>query len=254
MRWLASLTFWLVAAALCQAQEVTFREAKNEIRAAREKVTQVVTFCSRCDLTGKLEGTECPYCGGYGATLKSEGEMIRHRTHLTDRAARAGAELEEHAQFDVAKRLAAFEEKLEPETRELLPAYVGYVKAYEKHKAVVKEDEKLVQRIAREIELLDEIIDRHGARLRIESVRLLYADDPVGKIGAFRFYGKTAEVKIDGQPADVIELRTLKDCAILLLKTKAKQRKGFVLGEIVGKDTYQTDDGKSIKAIMIRPW
>lgn len=254
MRWLAGLIVWLAAAALCQAQEVTFREAKNEIRAAREKVTEVVTFCSRCELTGKLDGKECPYCGGFGATLKSEGEMIRHRTHLKGRAVRAGAEPEEHAQFDVAKRLAAFEGKLEPETLELLPAYVGYVKAYEKHKAVVKEDEKLVQRIAREIELLDEIVDRYGARLRVQSLRLLYENDPVGKVGAFRFYGKTADVKIDGQPAERIELRTLKDRAILLLKTEAKQREGFVLGEIVGKDTYQTDDGKSIKAIMIRPW
>lgn len=252
-RW-CCLVAVLLAGDLCQAQEITLTDARKDIAEARETLEKVVNFCSRCDATGSIRGQECPACLGQPVTLKAEGKLNRHKRQLQERAEQAGVPSARYAEFDLAHRLPKYEEELEPQTIQMLEAYVGYLKACRKHAELVKTDESLQEDTTKTIEQLDELIDRHGSQVTLRSFKMLYEDDPVGKVGAFKLYGKTGEVRVNGQDAERYQMRTLKDWAILVVKAEARRRRGYIVAEIVGKQTYKTEDGQSIKAIMLRPW
>jgi hypothetical protein len=244
----------LASPALTRAQDVALWEAKRDISNAKEQIEKVVVFCEACEASGKIEERPCPHCQGHGVLLKCEAERIKHRDHLERRAKRAGASADRYAEFDAGNRLAGYEKEIEPQALEMLVAYVGYVKMCRRHEEIVKEDGEFAGEIADTIKQLDGLIDRHARRLRLRSLRMLYEEDPVGKVGIFKLYGIRKPVRIDGQELEHLKLRTLKGCSILIRKSEAKERKGYLLAEIVGKDTYKTDDGQSITAIMLRPW
>lgn len=251
------LTFCVIACAasgLTFAQEVTLIDAEKELDAARDELKKVVSMCRHCKATGAIEEKTCPHCGGRGAMLKSEAKLVAHRMQLEQTAERKGVSKNKYADFDIASRLTKYEEKFEPEAFDLLKAYVGYVKTYRKHKDLINEDERLTRRTEQTIEQLDKLIDRHGPSLAIRSLGMLYKDDPAGKVGAFKLYGKQGVVRIEGEDADRLEMRTLKSHAILLIKSQAKPRNGFILAEIVGKDTYKTEAGKEIRGILLRAY
>jgi hypothetical protein len=143
---------------------------------------------------------------------------------------------------------------VEPEALKMLEAYVGFAKAYQKHKETIKEDQEFARKVEVAMERLDALVDRHGPRLALPSLQMLYEDDPVGKVGAFKLYGKKAKLRIDGKDVEQLEIRTLKDLSILIISGGAKKRKGFLLAEIVGKGTYKTDDGQEIRGILLQAY
>ena len=244
----------LVVSTACQAQEVTLADARKEVKAAREKLEEVVTFCRHCRETGKLKGEECVACLGQPVTLKSEGKLNSHKHGLEARAERAGLEASHYAEFDVAARLSKLEEQLEPEAAEMLAAYVGYLKACQKYEALIAGNQRLTRVTERTIRQVGELVDRHGSRLVLRSLKMLYEDDPTGKVGAFNLYGKRGEVRVDGQDMEWLEMRTLKGWAILVIKADVKPRRGYVVAEIVSKGACETEDGNRMKAIVLRPW
>ena len=61
-------------------------------------------------------------------------------------------------------------------------------------------------------------------------------------------------MRINGQEVELLKLRTLKERSILIKSKGAKQRNGFMVAEIVGKDTYQTDDGKEMPGILLQAY
>lgn len=254
MRTLAYLTFPFMAAILCRADEITLSYAKSEITAAKKELDEAVTFCAHCKATGSIEGTACTACDGQGAVLKSEAKLISHRVYLRSRAERAGVPPDRYAEFDIAQRLEKLEKDVEPEALKMLAAYVDFAKAYQKHKEVIKEDEEFAQKVEKAMERLDALVDRHGPRLSVPSMRMLYEDEPVGKVGAFKLYGKKEKLRIDGKNVERLEIRTLKEHSILIMEGEAKKRKGFLLAEIIGKGTYHTDDGKEIQGILMQAY
>ncbi|MFQ5807166.1 MAG: hypothetical protein ACE5I3_12025 [Phycisphaerae bacterium] len=249
--------FWAVvfmANTPCHAQEFTLTDAKRELTAARAEVKKVVTFCPYCKTAGTIEGEVCIHCKGQGVILKSEQKLISHKAYLQNRAEQAGLPRDKYAEFDIAKRLEKFEQDIEPEAFKMLAAYVGYVKTYRKNRQLIKEDEKFARKAERVIEQLDALIERHGRRLRIPSMRLLYEDEPAGKVGAFNLYGKKGQLQIDGKDVEWLEMRTLKEYSILVVTGEAKKRAGFIVAEIIGKQTYRTEGGKKIKGILMQAY
>lgn len=242
------------ASGLAFAQEVTLIDAEKELDAARDELKKVVSMCQHCRGTGAIEEKTCPHCGGRGAMLRSEAKLVAHRMQLEQTAERKGVSKDKYADFDIADRLTKYEEKYESEAFELLKAYVSFVKVYRKHRDLISEDERLARQVEQTIKQLDKLIDRHGPSLVIRSLGMLYQDDPTGKVGAFKLYGKKGVVRIEGEDADRLEMRTLKNHAVLLIKSQAKPRNGFILAEIVGKDTYKTGDGKEIRGILLRAY
>lgn len=254
MRITAFYVAFLMAAPLCPAQEIALRDAKKEITAAMEEVKKVASFCRQCKATGAVEGKTCPRCQGRRAMLKSEERLLTHRAQLELKAEKAGLPKDKYADFDMADRLTKYDQKIEPEALELFTAYVGFVKACDKHKDLVSQDERFARLIKQTTERLDRLIDRHGPRLVIRSMTMLYEDDPVGKVGAFRLYGKKGKVRIGGKDVEWLQMRTFKQHSILLIRSGAKQRSGFVLAEIIAKGTHQTDDGKEIQGILMQAY
>ena len=237
---IVALVLLLLAPAACQAQEITIRDTKKALSAAKEELEKVVVF-------------RPPHEGG-GAFLMSEYKRLEHRQHLERKAEKAGVSKDEAARFDLANRLEKYGEQIEPEAFEMLVAYVGFVKVYREHEALIKENESVAQKAGKIIEELDVLIDRHGRALRIASLKLLYEDDPAGKVGAFNLPGVRNKVRIDGQEVELLKLRTLEKRSILIKSDGAKQRNGFMVAEIVGKDTYKTDDGKEIPGILLQAY
>ena len=240
MRATARLVILLLTPVLCRAQDTTITEAKRGLSAAKEELEKVVVFR--------------PAEEGGGAFLKSEYQTLEHRQHLERKAEKKGVSKEKAAQFDMANRLEKYVEQIKPEAFEMLVAYVGFVRVYREYEAVIKEDEAVAPKVRKIIEELDTLIARHGRSLRIESLKLLYQDDPVGKVGAFDLHGVRETVRIDGKEVELLKLRTLKDRSVLIMKDAAKERSGFIVAEIVGKDTYKTDDGKEIPGILLQTY
>lgn len=234
------LVFLLLSTAVCWAQETTIEDAKKDLSAAKETLEKVVVFRAEHE--------------GGGAFLKSEYKTLKHRQNLERRAQNKGVSKDDADQFDIANRLEKYGEQIEPEAFEMLVAYVGFVKVYRKHEPLIKENESVAQKAGKIIEQLDVLIDRHGRTLRVASLRLLYEDEPVGKVGAFNLPGPRQKVQIDGKELELLRLRTLKEHAVLIKSAGAKPRKGFILAEIVGKDTYKADDGQEIAAILLQAY
>ena len=232
--------FLLLSTAAGWAQETTIDDAKKSLSAAKETLEKVVVFRAEHE--------------GGGAFLKSEYKTLKHRQNLERRAEKKGASKDEADQFDIANRLEKYGQQIEPEAFEMLVAYVGFVKVYQRHEALIKENESVAQKAGKIIEELDVLIDRHGPTLRVASLKLLYADEPVGKVGTFNLPGPRQNVQIDGKDLELLRLRTLKEHAALIKSAGAKPRKGFILAEIVGKDTYKTDDGQEIAAILLQAY
>ena len=229
-----------LAPVLCQAQDVTIRDAKKDLSAAKKEIEKVVVFRSEEK--------------GGGAFLKSEYKTLRHRRHLESKAEKKGVSKDEAERFDMANLLEKYDEQIEPEAFEMLVAYVGYVKEYRRHQELIKENEPFAEKAGRIVKELDTLIDRHGRRLCIPSLKLLYEDDPVGKVGTFNLPGVGKTVRIDGREVELLKLRTLKDYSVLIRKDSAKKRTGFLLAEIVGKDTYRTDDGTEMRGILLQAY
>ncbi len=234
------LVVLFLAPVLCQAQEATITNAKRELSAAKRELEKVVVFR--------------PEHEGGGAFLKSEYRAIEHRRHLERKAEEKGVSKDKAAQFDIADRLKRYSEQIEPEAFEMLGAYVGFVKVYREHAALIKENESVAEKAGKIIEELDVLIDRHGRSLRIPSLKLLYKEDPVGKFGVFDLHGVRETVQIDGKEVESLKLRTLKKQSVLIMKDGAKQRDGFIVAEIVGKDTYKTDDDREIAGILLQAY
>jgi hypothetical protein len=237
---LITLVFVLLVSVPSRAQQITIEDAKKELSAAKEALEKVVVFRAEHE--------------GGGAFLKSEYESIKHQQQLERRAEKKGVSKDEAARFDLANRLEMYREQIEPEAFETLVAYVGFVKVYREHEALIKENESVAQKAGKIIEELDVLIDRHGRALRIPSLKLLYENDPVGKVGAFNLPGASETVQIDGKPVELLTLRTLKEQAVLIRTDGAKPRKGFIVAEIVGKKTYKTDDGREVAAILLQAY
>ena len=240
MRATARLVILLLAPVLCRAQDTTIADAKKALSAAKEELEKVVVFR--------------PEEEGGGALLKSEYKALQHRQRLERKAEKKGVSKDKAVQFDMANRLEKYAQQIEPEAFEMLVAYVGFVKVYREHEALIKESESVASKAGKIIEELDTLIDRHGRALRMESLKLLYQVDPVGKVGAFDLYGVRQTVRIDGKEVELLKLRTLKEQSVLIMKNAAKKRSGFTVAEIVGKDTYKTDDGKEISGILLQAY
>jgi|GEM_PF-6938957 len=222
------------------AQETTVDDAKKALSRAKDALEEFVVFRAQED--------------GGGAFLKSEHDRAEHLRELEKRAVRAGDARENAAKYDLAKRLQTYPEKYTEEAFQAFVAYVGFVKTYREFEEHVKQDETFNEKAARIIDELDVLIDRHGRGLRVASLRLLYEDESVGKVGAFNLRGKRRTVKIDGETADLYRLRTLKGTAVLLKQENAKERKRFILAEIVGKGAYTTDAGEKIQAFLLQAY
>ena len=232
------------------AQEFTLYDAKREMRKVRDEVKKHVVFPSDrnpLDITV----ANIKELGPENAVLKSELMLLEHRAGLEHRAARAGQDRTQWSAYDVAGRLEDLEKKIQLEFVEFLPAYVAFAKAYQKDKKTLAEDKAFLDKVETAFKQLNAIVNRHGPDYCLKSTTLLYEDDPTGKIGTFHFVGSKGTVKIDGRAAQRFELRTVDEYCILLIKGDAPKRNGFVLGEIVGKQVYKTDDGTELKAILI---
>jgi hypothetical protein len=240
MRATALLVILLSAPAVGQAQELTIDHAKRDLTAAKEELEKVVVFR--------------PTAEGGGAFLKSEHLAREHRAHLEQKAEQKGVAKNQAAQFDLANRLERYEGQIEPEAFQMLVAYVGFVKVARQHETVIQENETVATKVEEIIEELDTLIGRHGRALRIESLKLLYRDDAVGKVGTFDLHGTRESVLIDGEAVELLKLRTLKERSVLIRKDGAKQRSGFIVAEILGKDTYRTDDGREIPGILLQAY
>lgn len=254
MRSLARVGALLVVAAVCHAQPITLRDAQKEIVEAKKELDKAVTFCPHCRATGTIDEKACPHCNGQGALLKSEAEYLAHTRHLEERAERAGARKDNYAAFDVAKRLPALKENLESEALEMLAAYVAYAKVYREHEKLLAEDERFAEKARQVIDLVDKLIDKHAARLNVPCLKMLYDDDPVGKVGAFTLHGTARNVCIDGKNVQCLKLRTLKEYSLLIRNGQARKRNGYILAEILGKQVYTTDDGQKIRAVLLQAY
>lgn len=254
MKTTARMMVLLTSVAICSAQEPTIHDAKRELTAARAALKKVVTFCEACRETGKLEGAECPFCAGQGATLVSEAKLAAHKHGLELKAERLGAPRSKYADYDVGNRLEGFQKDIEPEAFKMFVAYVAYLKVFREYETLLEQDQRFKDKAARVVEQLDALVARHGPHLKIQSLRLLYEDDPVGKVGAFHFPGRRTVVRIDGKDVERVELRTLDQGCVLLRKDAAKPRDGFVLAEIVGKGAYETEDGQQITGILMQAY
>jgi hypothetical protein len=241
-------------AASCLAQEATLIDARRELGEARDELKKVVTMCRHCRGAGRVEQTACAACEGRGAMLKSEALLLAHREQLKGMAERKGAAREDYNQFDVADRLTKYDDKLEPEGLELLPAYVRYVKIQRKYKDVLGADERLLKQTQETVKNLDRLIDRHGERLVVRSMALLYEDDSAGKVGAFKLYGRKGKARIGGEDVELLQMRTLKEHTIILARGESTRRKGLVLAEIVGKGEYETEDGRKVMGILLQAY
>ncbi len=240
MRRTIQLVILLLTTIPCLAQEATITDAKRELSAAKDELEKVVVFR--------------PTEEGGGAFLKSEYKALKHQRHLERKAEKQGVSKDQAAQFDIADRLKRYSEQIEPEAFEMLAAYVGFVKVYREYEALIKDNEAAAGKVGKIIEELDALIDRHGRALRIPSLKLLYKDDPVGKFGTFDLHGVRETVLIDGKPVELLKLRTLKNRSVLIMKDAAKKRAGFIVAEIMGKDTYETDHGKRIAGILLQAY
>ena len=254
MKALVSFTMLCLICPASFTQEPTLIDVNRELDAARDELKKVVTMCRSCRGSGQIEGQACPQCDGRGAMLKSEAKLLAQRAQLEQTAEQKGVSKDTYADFDIAGRLTKYNEQMEPEAFALLKGYVGYVKVCRKYKDLIDQDEKLARQTAESVEHLDKLIDRHARHLTIRSLEMLYEDDPTGKVGAFRFYGTKGVVRIAGEEYSRIQMRTLKTHDILLNRSRAKPRAGFVLAEIVGKGTYQSDDGKSISGVLLQAY
>lgn len=271
----ACLTFSFLIATQCLAQETTIVDVKRDLAQAREKLDQVVVFCDWCDGAGKLDGKKCSHCEGLGAMLIPESKHLAHKRSLEKQAVRKGRPKSDYAAFDIADRLTAFEKQYDEEAFKALAAYVDYLKVCRQYADLIKADEKVSADTRRVIDGMERIVARYGRRLRVASMKMLYeqhasekdstgdssgyssgysSGDSSPEVGTFVLYGKKGVVKIDGQEAELYRIRTLKDCAILVKTAGAAKRKGFLLAEIIGKDTYTTDAGKEIKAILMQAY
>ena len=250
MRTLLTIGVLIGIAGNSLAQEFTLYDAKREMRQVRDEVKKHVVFPSDrnpLDITV----ANIKELGPENAVLKSELKLLEHRAGLEQRAARAGQGRAEWSTHDVAGRLKEIEGEVQPEFIEFLPAYVAFAKAYHKDREILEQDKPFLAKVEEAYQQLNGIMNRQGPDYLLKSATMLYQDDPTGKIGAFRFVGSKGTVKIDGREAKRFELRTLDDCGILLIEGNAPKRNGFVLGEILGKQTYKTDDGTELKAILI---
>lgn len=254
MRALMLCLYSSVACAICLAQEVTLLDARNDLDRAKEELKKVVTMCRRCQGTGVLEQKPCPYCAGRGVMLEAEARLVTQRIHLEEVAEQKGVSKDKYAEFDIADRLPKYQKEIEPQAFEFFKAYVGYVNTYRKYQDLIDKDDSLRQAVEDIIAKLDKLIERHGPGLVVQSFAWLYEEDPVGKVGCFKLYGKTGVVRIDGQPYERFEMRTLKTHAVLVNTSQAKARKGFTFAEITGKGTYRTEDGKELQAILLRAY
>lgn len=268
----AFLTLSFLIAAQCLAQETTIVDVKRYLVEVREKLDEVVVFCDWCDGAGKLEDKKCAHCEGLGAMLIPESKRIEHKRGLEQQAARKSRPKSDFAEFDVADRLTAFEKQYDEEAFKALSAYVAYLKVCREHADLIKENEKVAADTQEVIHGMDRLVARYGKRLGLASIKMLYdeveenkedekdeeneedKEDPSEKVGTFVFYGRKGVVKIDGEEAQLYRIRTLKDHAILVKTAGAAKRKGFLLAEIIGKDTYKTDAGKEIKAILMQAY
>jgi hypothetical protein len=240
MRWTAPVVVLLLSSFHCWAQDTTLADAKKDLSAAKDKLEKAVVFREEAE--------------GGGAFLKSEYQALEHRQHLERKAERKGLSKDEAAQFDIANRLEKYSEQTESEAFEMLAAYVGFVKVYREYEAVIKDNPAVADKVGKIIAELDTLIDRHGRALRIKSLKLLYEEDPVGKVGAFDLHGVKRTVRIDGKDVEVLKLRTLKERSVLIMRDAAKQRDGFIVAEIVGKDTYTTEAGDEILGILLQAY
>jgi hypothetical protein len=254
MRMIAVWILLLAVASVGRADEITLNYAKKGLTAAMAEVRKVVTFCEDCQATGKIEDKSCAKCRGQGAILKAEEKLLDHKAYLETRAEQAGVARDRYTEFDIAHRLDKYEKEIQPEALKMLVAYVGFAKAYQKHKEAMKEDEEFAQKVEQAMERLDALVDRHGPRLGLPSLQMLYEDEPAGKVGAFKLYGRKEKLRIDGQDVERLEIRTLKEHSILIIQGAAKKRKGFLLAEITGKGTYKTEDGKEIRGILLQAY
>ena len=232
------------------AQEFTLFDAKREMREVRDEIKKYVVF-PRDRNPLDVTVANIAELGPENAVLKSELKLLEHRAGLEQRAARAGQQRAAWATHDVADRLKTLKDEIQPEFIEFLPAYVAFAKAYHKSKPVLAQDKGFLEKVEEAFAQISEIVNRHGPDYRLKSGAMLYEADPAGKIGVFHFVGSKGMVEIDGKPAKRYELRTLDEFCILLIEGNAPQRKGFILGEIRGKQTYKTDDGAELKAILI---
>ncbi len=251
---LLSLATILACAGLSVAQETTLVDARRDLAEVRKAIDKLVVFCEWCHGTGKLEDHACPHCDGLGTMLEAEFKAIQHRRELEETARRKGVPASQYARFDIAHRQEKFKQQFEPQALDVLPAYVAYLKVYHKYAKLIETNTRLKNKTGETIAGLDRLVERYGRRLRLKSLQQLYADDPTGKVGTFVFYGHPEKVTIDREPVEVYRLRTLKKYAILLKRTGARPRKGFVLAEIVGKDTYKTDGGKELAGILLQAY
>jgi len=242
----------LPAAGVCLANNDALWDAKHDIVEAKKELNKIVTFCRECDASGKLDGKTCRFCDGLGLMLKAEEKVVEHRFDLKEKAERLGISKDRYAELDVAKRLDSFKKEIEPEAFKMLTAYVGYMKAYQKHEETLKQDEKFAKKAAKVVTDMDRLIDRHATKLKLDSLKLLREEDPAGKVGVFRFLKRGTKVRIDGKEYERLELRTLKDTAILINRTDAKRHKGLIVAEIIGKDTYKTEAGQEIQGILMQ--
>ena len=237
---ITSLALVVMGCGVCLAQETTVRDAKRALSNAKEELEKSVYFRKQDE--------------GGGAFLISEHKRIEHQVALEKKAEEKGLAKTEAVKFDYGKRLEKYEEQIEPEAFQMLIAYVGFVKACRKYEPQIKADEEFAEVVGTMRKDLDALIERHGRRLLIASLKLLYQDDPVSQVGAFNLRGKSETVRIDGREYELLKRQSVKERAILLNREGAVIRKGFLIAEIVGRETYRTEDGKSIDAFMLQAY
>lgn len=230
----------LLVATTCLAQETTVLDAKRVMSVAKDELQKNVIFH--------------PQDRGGGAFLKSEYARLFQEEQLERKAERLGDSKENAEKYDVANRLETYKEKYKEEAFKAFIAYVGFVKAYRQYEEYIKQDAAFQQKVDQIVKEMDVLIARHAREMKLDSLKMLYTEDPKGKVGAFRFPSAARTVTIKGEQYDVIELHTLKDQPVLLNKQKAQERKGFILAEIVGKDAYQTDDGETLNGFLLQAY
>jgi hypothetical protein len=230
----------LLGVAACFAQETTILDAKKALSTAKKEVEKDVVFH--------------PQDRGGGAYLKSEYARRFQEQQLEKKAERLGDSKENSQKYDVANRLETYKEKYKEEAFRAFIAYVAFVKTYRQYEELIKQDEPFQEKAGQLLKDLDEMIDRHAPNMTLDGLKLLYLEDPKGKVGAFKLPSPSRTVTINGETLDVIDLVTLKDQPVLLNKSRAKERKDCILAEIVGKGEYQTDDGETVKGFLLQAY
>lgn len=230
-------TLWPV---VCLAQETTVLDAKRAMSAAKKALEKHVVFH--------------PQDRGGGAFLKSEYARLFQEQQLEHKAERLGDSKENAAKYDIANRLETLKGKYKDEAYLAFAEYVAFVKTYRQYETLIKQDAPFLEKVEQIVRETDALIDRHAPEMTLDSLKWLFAEDCTGKVGAFKLPASVRTVTIKGETIEVIELRTLRDRPILLNKKSAKPREGYTLAEILGKETYETDEGEKLAGYLLQAY